>query len=131
MSAEDYGTDYGYEYDETSADAHSDGTDIGLTDGLNNLYQAIQNRILTPMGRLPLHPTYGSRLHTLIGKGNNPIIESLVKMMVVESLQYENRIGLIRNIDVRFSRTTQTIHLSLDVLSIYSPELLVEVEVGG
>lgn len=131
MSAEDYGTDYGYEYDETSADSHSDGTDIGLTDGLNNLYQAIQNRILTPMGTLPLHPTYGSRLHTLIGKGNNPIIESLVKMMVVECLQYENRIGLIRNIDIRFNRTTQTIHLSLDILSIYSPELLVEVEVGG
>ena len=131
MSTEDYGTDLGVEYDESSVDAITQGTDLGLADGLDNLYQAIQNRLLTPIGTLPLHPTYGSQLHTMIGRGNNPLIEMSVKMMVVEALQPETRIALIRNIDVRFERTIGTITVIVDVISVYSSELTINVEIGG
>lgn len=130
MSATDYGVDLGFNYYETSADANTQGSDLGLTDGLENLYQAVQNRLLTPVGTLPLHPTYGSRLNTLIGRGNNPLIEMTVKMMVVEALQPEDRIALIRNIDVDFTRTTGTIRVIIDIVSIYSTELTVPVQVG-
>lgn len=131
MSAEDYGTDIGFEYDETSADAHTQGVDLGLADGIDNLYQAIQNRLLTPLGHIPLHPTYGSQLSTLIGRGNNPLIEMNVKMMVVEALQPEDRIALIRNIDVTFERVTGTITIIVDIVSIFSSELTVNVPIGA
>ena len=131
MSAEEYGTDIGFEYDESSADANTQVADLGLTDGINNLYQAIQNRLLTPIGTLPLHPTYGSQLHTLIGRGNNPLIEMTVKMMVVEALQPEDRIALIRNIDVDFERITGTITVVVDIVSIFSSELTVNVGIGA
>ena len=131
LSTEEFGTDIGYQYDGVSADAHHSGADIGIADGLNNLYQAIQNRILTPMGSIPLHPNYGSRLYTLIGKGNTPLIETFVKMMIVEALQDESRIKLIENIDVKFSRTTQTLYVTVEIMSIYSTELTVNTTVGG
>ena len=131
MSAEDYGTDIGVEYNETSSDVNSQSTDLTPADGLDNLYQAIQNRLLTPIGTLPLHPTYGSQLHTLIGKGNSEIIEMSVKMMVVEALQPESRIAYIRNIDVDFTRTTGTITVIIEIVSIYSQTLNINLAVGA
>lgn len=131
MSSELYGTDLSFPYDGTSSDIHSDASDIATISGMENLYQAIQDRLLTPMGSLPLHPTYGSRLKTLIGKGNNTIIEMLVKMMVTESLQYEQRVALIQNIDVSFSRTSQTLYVSVEIISVYSTQINIQLEVGG
>lgn len=131
MSSELYGTDLSFPYDGTSSDIYSDTSDIGTINGMENLYQAIQDRLLTPMGSLPLHPTYGSRLKTLIGKGNNTIIEMLVKMMIVESLQYEQRIALIQNIDVSFSRTSQTMYIAVEIISVYSTQVDIELQVGG
>ncbi|RLI54371.1 MAG: hypothetical protein DRP09_13305 [Candidatus Thorarchaeota archaeon] len=130
MSAEDYGTDIGFVYDETTADTDTENSDLGLVDGIYNLYQAIQNRLLTPIGTLPLHPDYGSRLHTLIGNGNNPLIEMLAKMMVVEALQPEDRIALIRNIDVSFTRTTGNLSISIDIVSIFSASLSIPITIG-
>ena len=131
MSAEDYGTDIGFDYDESTADANTQSSDLGLTDGVENLYQAIQNRLLTPVGTLPLHPTYGSRLHTLIGAGNNPLIETLAKMMVVEALQTEERIALIKAIDVQFTRTSGTMNITVYIVSVFSNTLTVPVTVGA
>lgn len=131
MSAEEYGTDIGFEYDETTADVNTQSADLGLAGGIDNLYQAIQNRLLTPIGRFPLHPTYGSQLHSLIGRGNNPLIEMTVKMMVVDALQPEERIALIRNIDVDFERVTGTITVIVDIVSTLSSELTVNVGIGA
>ena len=127
-SIEDYGTDIGLIFDVEGADGQTDGTDLGLADGLDNLYQAIQGRILTPVGSIPLHPTYGSNLSTLIGKTDDPVIRRLVKMMITEALAPEVgvRIALIKNIDVEFDRTTGTIMVRTEIVSIYSSELTVE-----
>lgn len=124
------GTDIGYQYDDGYADTLKDNSDIGIISGLDNLYQAIQNRLLTPMGSLLLHPTYGSRLHSLIGKGYNSVVEMLVKMMVAESLLEEPRIALIQNIDVSFDRNAKTIFVTVEIVSIYSSEVSVNVEIG-
>ena len=131
MSSELYGTDLSFTYDGTTSDIYSDASDIATIDGMENLYQAIQDRLLTEMGSLRLHPTYGSRLKSLIGKGSNTINEMFVKMMVVESLQYEQRILLVQNIDVIFSRTSQTMYISVEVVSIYSTQINVQLQVGG
>ncbi|MBD3405041.1 MAG: DUF2634 domain-containing protein [Candidatus Lokiarchaeota archaeon] len=130
MSVSDFGTDLNVEYDESSADINNESSDMATVTGLENLYQAVQNRLLTPIGTLPLHPNYGSRLSTLIGEGNNPLIETAVKMMVVEALQPEDRIAYIRNIDVSFVRSTGIINVIVDIVSIYSSELQVSLTVG-
>lgn len=135
MSVEDYGTDISFEYDEIYADANTQSSDIGLVNGTNLLYQAIQNRLLTPLGTLPLHQNYGSRLHEIIGYGNSPLIEMTVKMYVAEALVPEiypnGRIVLIRNIDVTFERITGTITVAVDIVSIYSTELQVITSIEG
>jgi len=128
LSSTGYGVDIGYEYDGNEADGMNTMSDIATVSEIDNLYQAIQNRLLTPVGSLPLHPTYGSRLHTLLGMGNNIIIETLAKMMVVEALQPESRIALIRNIDVYFSRDGNSLSIAVDIVSIYSSELSVKIE---
>lgn len=129
--SQDTGVDLGLDYDGDTADAQSDGADLGTVEGLENLYQAIQNRLLTPIGTLPLHPEYGSTLHSFIGTNNNPIIETAIKMSVVNALQGEERIALIRGISVDFDRTASTINIIVDIVSIYSTELSVSMTVGG
>jgi phage baseplate assembly protein W len=131
MSSELYGTDLSFTYDGATSDIYSDTSDIATINGMENLYQAIQNRLLTEMGSLRLHPTYGSRLKTLIGKGSNTITQMLVKMMVTESLQYEQRIALIQNIDVSFNRTSQIMYISVEIISVYSTQINVQLSVGG
>jgi phage baseplate assembly protein W len=102
-----------------------------LADGLNNLYQAVQNRLLTPVGTLPLHPTYGSQLHTLIGKGSHPLIATSAKMMVVEALQPETRIAYIKNFQVDFERTKGIITIIVEIVSVFSTELNINLQVGA
>jgi len=83
------------------------------------------------MGSLKLHPTYGSRLKTLLGKGSNQVVEMLVKMMISESLQYEERIALVQNVSAKFSRTSQTMYVDVEIISIYSTQINVQLQVGG
>jgi len=130
MSIEDYGVDIGFEYNESTADVYTQDTDLGFSKGINNLYQAIQNRLLTPLGRYPLQPTYGSLLHTLVGQGNNPLIEMSVKMMIFEALQPEDRIAFIKGISVSFERTTGTITAIVEIVSTYSNQITINATIG-
>ena len=131
MSSQLYGTDLAFTYDGVASDINSGTSDIATITGMDNLYQAIQHRLLTPMGSLKLHPTYGSRLKTLLGKGSNQVVEMLVKMMISESLQYEERIALVQNVSAKFSRTSQTMYVDVEIISIYSTQINVQLQVGG
>jgi phage baseplate assembly protein W len=68
--------------------------DLAVISGRDNLGQAILMRLLTPRGELaPLgHPEYGSRLHELIGRQNTELTRNLVKLYVLDALQFEPRI---------------------------------------
>ena len=68
--------------------------DIGCTSGRDNLAQAIIMRLLTPRGELTAlgHPSYGSRLHEIIGKQNTETKRNLIKLYILESLKAEPRI---------------------------------------
>ena len=68
--------------------------DFAVVDGSQNLVQAIVIRLLTPRGELaPLgHPEYGSRLHELIGRENTETTRNLVKLFILEALQFEPRL---------------------------------------
>jgi phage baseplate assembly protein W len=68
--------------------------DLVVTEGLDNLTQALANRLKTRRGELaPLgHPTYGSRHHELLGEPNVPRTWNLVKLYVLQALREEPRI---------------------------------------
>ena len=129
MSSKLYGVDIALEYNDYWADLKGNSADIPLIDGVQNLAQAIRNNIMTPIGSNPRHPTYGSKVHYLIGKGSNTILDTIVRMMIMESLQNEGRIQLVSDIVV--STINDTINISISVISIYSHSLPVLTTIGG
>ncbi|MGD1857646.1 MAG: hypothetical protein ACFB2W_25705 [Leptolyngbyaceae cyanobacterium] len=72
-------------------------TDFALTTGRDNLAQAVIMRLLTPRGELTAlgHPTYGSRLHELVGRRNLATNLALMRLYILESLKQEPRIDSV------------------------------------
>lgn len=68
--------------------------DLAVVAGRDNLGQAIVMRLLTPRGELAAlgHPEYGSRIHELVGRQNTELTRNLVKLYVLDALQFEPRI---------------------------------------
>jgi phage baseplate assembly protein W len=77
--------------------------DLGVVSGLDNLTQAIANRLKTRRGELAGlgHPTYGSRHHELIGEPNVPRTRNLIKLYVLAALRDEARIERVLSAQVR------------------------------
>jgi phage gp46-like protein len=74
--------------------------DLTTVTGPANLIQAIVNRLFTRKGELAKlgHPSYGSRLHQLIGELNNTRVRGLAEIYIRESLAQESRIREITQI---------------------------------
>lgn len=94
--------------------------DLATVDGRENLGQAVVLRLLTPRGELaPLgHPTYGSRLHELVGRQNTETTRNLVKLHILESLQQEARIAKVTRLEVQPALGTRD---RVDVLLVVEP----------
>jgi len=109
----------------------SRGRDLLLADGIENLTQAIANRLKTRKGELASlgHPEYGSRHHELVGEPNVERTRNLVKLYVLEALRDEPRIERVLRAVVRAEhdppRETVRLELSLRVLDRPSPLNLV------
>jgi len=100
--------------------------DMDLIAGRENLGQAVIIRLLTPRGELaPLaHPTYGSRLHELIGRRNTETTRNLVKLYILESLAAEPRIEKILNITVepaQGTRDTVIVRITVKPVESFQP----------
>lgn len=76
--------------------------DFVLAAGRDNLGQALTTRLLTPKGELAAlgHPTYGARLHEVIGQPNTPTTRNLAKLFVIEALKQERRVEKIVSVEV-------------------------------
>jgi phage baseplate assembly protein W len=86
--------------------------------GKDNLAQAIILRLLTPRGELSElgHPSYGSRLHELVGAGNTSRQLNLLKLFILEALKLEPRIEKVtalRAIASPGSRSTVDVALAV------------------
>src|SRR5262245_58605419 len=109
----------------------SGGRDILLANGIDNLTQALANRLKTRKGELVSlgHPEYGSRHHELVGEPNVERTRNLVKLYVLEALRDEPRIERVLSAVVRAEhdppRETVRVELSLRVLDRPSPLNLV------
>jgi phage baseplate assembly protein W len=58
--------------------------------------------LLTPRGEIAAlgHPTYGSRLHEVIGQPNTPTTRNLAKLFVIEALNEERRVEAVVTVEV-------------------------------
>lgn len=115
------------------------GRDLGLTAGLDNLTQAIANRLKTRRGELASlgHPDYGSRHHELLGEPNVERTRNLIKLYVLQALRHEPRIEKVLKADVRAEhsppRDSVRIELAVRVIGEPTPLNLVvpfSLEVG-
>ena len=86
--------------DSTPVDLWAEHGDLKLVSGRDNLAQAIINRLLTRRGELTDlgHPSYGSRLYTLVGEPNSTRARALADLYIRESLAGEARIQTITSI---------------------------------
>lgn len=103
-------------------------TDFATVSGRENLGQAIMMRLLTPMGEIAAlgHPSYGSRLFTLVGMRNTETNRNLAKLYILESLQMEPRVRKIVDVKVAphdYSR--ESVVVSIAVLPIDEEEVQV------
>jgi phage baseplate assembly protein W len=78
------------------------GRDLQTAAGLDNLTQALANRLKTRRGELAAlgHPDYGSRHHELIGQPNVERTRNLIKLYVLQALRDEPRIEKVLSLDV-------------------------------
>jgi phage baseplate assembly protein W len=76
--------------------------DLETLSGVDNLKQALLLRFLTPAGDLaPLgHPTYGCRLHELIGELNTQTTRNRAKLYVLQALGEEPRVKQVLGVEV-------------------------------
>ncbi|MCP4600665.1 MAG: GPW/gp25 family protein [Proteobacteria bacterium] len=84
------------------ADRSSIHRDLYTTDSIDNLTQAVANRLKTRKGELaPLgHPEYGSRHHELYGEPNIDRTRNLIKLYVLQALKREHRIEKVVEVKV-------------------------------
>ncbi len=76
--------------------------DFALATGRQNLAQALIARLLTPQGELAAlgHPSYGSRLHEVIGQPNTETTRNLARLFVIDAVKQERRVAEIVAIEV-------------------------------
>ncbi|QTE31207.1 GPW/gp25 family protein [Pengzhenrongella sicca] len=76
--------------------------DLQRLEGVADLQQALLLRFLTQVGELAHlgHPTYGSRLHELVGELNNEATRNRAKLYALQALLDEPRIARVRSIVV-------------------------------
>ncbi|MBI3131476.1 MAG: hypothetical protein HYZ13_09135 [Acidobacteria bacterium] len=81
-------------------DLAEEGAALPLVDGLENLKAALLRRLRTPLGHLPHHPEYGSRLRTFLGQ---PLTLSLVldlRAEVHRVLSLDLRVAKVQSVSV-------------------------------
>ena len=107
------GKDIKFDFD--SMDISIEGSGIQIVDGRENLSQAISLRLMTPFGTIPFHPTYGSALTQLLGRGQSPGIEQVARMMVGQAIIRERRV--IGTEEIVVSQAGNTIRIRIIVYS--------------
>jgi len=93
--------------------------DLNSVAGLDNLTQAIANRLKTRKGELTSlgHPDYGSRHHELIGQPNVQRTRDLIKLYVLQALRDEPRIErvLVATVQPEHQPPRDTVRIELRV----------------
>lgn len=88
--------------------------DVKTVKGVDNVVQAINDRLSTETGELPLHPEYGLNISDLIGLPNLEQSQKLIQMEIYEALSYEDRISNVEILNVTVDKTTVIVELKFN-----------------
>lgn len=83
--------------------------------GVENIKQAIHDRLLAEKGELPLHPEYGTGIASLIGNASVPYLEKLIEIEIYQALAYEDRISDVSVIKVEKIGTSVLVDIEFTV----------------
>lgn len=99
--------------------------DLQVAVGVDNLVQAIANRLKTRRGELAAlgHETYGSRHHELIGEPNTDRTRNLIKLYILQALRDEPRIEKVLRVTVGAEHTPprDKVRIEIEVRLIGAP----------
>ncbi|MDO8357325.1 MAG: DUF2634 domain-containing protein [Nitrospirota bacterium] len=83
--------------------------DLSTVQGVPNLQQAVQHRLMTRKGELPHHPEYGSNLPLHIGHVLDQSRVNVIRMEILQTLLADPRIKEIKRLDV--STDADAVHI--------------------
>ncbi|MEX1367815.1 MAG: DUF2634 domain-containing protein [Nannocystaceae bacterium] len=88
--------------DDGTVDLSLRGRDLVTTDGIDNLVQALQMRLLSMQGELARlgHPRYGSRVSELVGQPLTRQNLELLRRYVQRALRSDPRVAVVRSLKV-------------------------------
>ncbi len=66
--------------------------DVATVRGVENLKQALFIRLMTPKGSYVGHPTFGSEIHTYLGKKNNQETATLLSLEIERTIRTDRRV---------------------------------------
>lgn len=69
--------------------------DFGVVSGLANLSQGLSNALVTEMGELLFHGTYGSRVRSIVGASNGPTKGQLAATYAKQPVLADSRVASI------------------------------------
>lgn len=75
----------------------TDGGDLAIMAGADNLRQQLEHRIATPRGQLTRHPSYGCMVYRLVGKANGPTTAKLGAEYVKSALAADYRVRSVES----------------------------------
>lgn len=105
----------GEDLDLTTGFLEADGFgDMKTVKGVDNIIQAINDRLMTEVGELPLHPEYGMNIGDIIGLPNLEQSQKLIEMEIYESLSYEDRVKNVEVLNVTVEGTTILVDLKFN-----------------
>jgi len=97
-----------------AGDIVADGGDFGLVSGLDNLRQALRNRLETDRGELVFHPAYGSLLRRIIGTVNGPTAALLASSYTKAALLSDSRVRRVTSAKARVSGDVVAVEANLE-----------------
>ncbi|GIM45247.1 hypothetical protein DNHGIG_07960 [Collibacillus ludicampi] len=106
--------------------------DIATVSGLDNLAQALRNRLQTALGTLMLHPDYGNELYNILGESNKLYFTGLAKYYVQQCAIQDPRIrqAEVTNLTIQ----EDSVFISLSVIPAGSQDPInmnVTLPIGG
>jgi len=106
--------------DPVGLDLDPDGGDF-LVGSLQNLVNALNRRLNTPLGYLPQHPSYGSLLYAYLGKGLTVDNALAIRGAVAQTLLRDPRVTAVTQVTVACDSTTGIITPTATVQTILGP----------
>jgi phage baseplate assembly protein W len=97
--------------------------DLALVAGLDNLQQALANRVISTSGILLFHSEYGSFIKRLLGTANGPTVELLAAQYAAAAIIADDRVSEI--IQATASITGVEVDVSVDVQPVVGQPLTV------